>query len=285
MDPILVALALGAAFCFAMGLVLTRIGLDSADPVGGGAVSVPTTALIFLAASPLTVNWDAWQTDSALMFAGAGLIFPVAVTLLTFQSTQRIGPNLTGALGNLTPLFAVALAVLWLGEVPRTGQLIGTAVISAGVVLIFVGRGRGAAFPAWALALPLAAACVRGLAQPMVKAGLGGWPNPFAAVTIGYAISATVILIVAASRKRGLSYTRRGIRRFVPVGFANGSAVFLMYAALARGPVSIVAPLIACYPLFTLALDRLLIGRGNLTRFTLAGILVSVGGVVVLLMS
>ena len=50
----------------------------------------------------------------------------------------------------------------------------------------------------------------------------------------------------------------------MPVGLLNGLAVLTMYAALARGPVAVVAPLVACYPLATLAFSRLLLGAGSL---------------------
>ena len=39
-----------------------------------------------------------------------------------------IGANLTGALGNLTPRFAIAIAFLLLGEAPSIAQLAGTGV-------------------------------------------------------------------------------------------------------------------------------------------------------------
>ena len=71
-----------------------------------------------------------------MLFALSGCLFPAAVTLLTFEANRRVGPAITGALGNLSPLFAILIAFLVLGEVPRSGQLVGVAVILAGVLLI-----------------------------------------------------------------------------------------------------------------------------------------------------
>ena len=110
MDTVLILIALASAFCFALALVLTQFGLRTTAPLTGAAIAVPTTALLFLVISPLTVAWDQWASPSATTFAVVGLFFPVAVTLLTFSANRRIGPNLTGTLGNLTPLFAVVLA-------------------------------------------------------------------------------------------------------------------------------------------------------------------------------
>jgi drug/metabolite transporter (DMT)-like permease len=56
-----------------------------------------------------------------------------------------------------------------------------------------------------------------------------------------------------------------------------------MYAALARGPVTLVAPLVACYPLATLAFGRLLLGAGGLTWTVGLGVATTVAGVALLL--
>ena len=58
MDPILLALAFGSAFCFALALVLTQFGLRTVAPMDGARVSVPVTALVFLMLSPLTVGFS-----------------------------------------------------------------------------------------------------------------------------------------------------------------------------------------------------------------------------------
>ena len=71
----------------------------------------------------------------------------------------------------------------------------------------------------------------------------------------------------------------------IAVGVVNGAAVLLLYIALNRGPVTIVAPLVACYPLLTLILNRLFLGQSIPTRFALAGIFITVAGVGLLLRS
>jgi len=287
MDTVLILIALASAFCFALALVLTQFGLRTTAPLTGAAIAVPTTALLFLVISPLTVAWDQWACSSATTFAVVGLFFPVAVTLLTFSANRRIGPNLTGTLGNLTPLFAVVLAIVLMGEAPNATQGLGIVAICAGVALLFVGRGNGDARPAlWTFGLPLSAAFLRGIAQPMVKWGLADWPSPFAAVTIGYMVSAVVMGGVILGRRDGGDWpARAGIWWFIAVGVVNGAAVLLLYMALSRGPVTIVAPLVACYPLLTLILNRLFLGQSIPTRFALAGIFITVAGVGLLLRS
>ena len=172
-------------------------------------------------------------------------------------------------------------------ETPKAIQGLGIAAICGGVALLFPGRDNDNLRPViWALALPLSAAFLRGIVQPMVKWGLTDWPSPFAAVTIGYIVSAVVMGGVILTRRRrgdwpGSSWTWW----FIAVGLVNGAAVLLLYLALNRGSVTIVAPLVGCYPLLTLILSRLFLGESIPTRFALAGTLITVAGVGLLLMS
>jgi drug/metabolite transporter (DMT)-like permease len=69
----------------------------------------------------------------------------------------------------------------------------------------------------------------------------------------------------------------------VAVGFCNGLAVLLIYAALARGPVTLVAPLFAAYPLVTLALSRLLLRHEPFGPRLALGVAATVAGVVLLI--
>lgn len=286
MDPAVVALALGAAASIGLSLVLTQIGLRHLSPLRGACISVPSTALAYLALSTVLLDMRGFRAGSALLFALAGCLFPAAVTLLTFEGNRRVGPAITGALGNLSPLFAVLVALLLLGEVPSTGQLAGMAVILSGVLLII---GAPHAMPqgsfGWAVGLVLLAAFIRGLVQPVVKLGLEAWPSPFAATLIGYLMSASMLLTAGAAREGRaiLPAHNRGWAWFIPVGWLNGAAVLALYAALARGPVAVVAPLFACYPLATLVFGRLLLGSGGLTVGAGFGVAVTVAGVVLLL--
>jgi len=279
-------LALAAAQFFGLALVLTQFGLRFRTPLQGAAISVPSSALLFLAASPFLVDVENAHWRGALAFASVGCLFPAAVTVLTFQSNRLAGPNVTGAIGNLAPVFAVTLAALFFGAALGPIDFGSVAIIVLGVTLIATARGMThGKLSRWALALPLAAAFIRGIIQPAVKSGLAYWPDPFAAVTIGYLVSA--ILVICAARWRGrtepVSDDRRGLVWFALVGLCNGMAVFTMYAALAKGEVAVVAPLVAIYPLATLVFSALFLGRVTINPRLIAGVAVTVGGVAALL--
>ena len=57
----------------------------------------------------------------------------------------------------------------------------------------------------------------------------------------------------------------------------------MVYAALGAGPVSLVAPLYATYPLFTVGLSVLFLHNVKITFRLVAGTVLTVGGVVLVL--
>lgn len=286
MNLTVTALALGAAACLGFGLVLSQIGLRHLSPLRGACISVPSSALAYVALAPFLLDMSAFSLQGALIFIFCGCLFPATVTLLTFEANRHVGPAITGAFGNLTPLFAALLAVVLLGEVPALGVLAGMVIILFGVLLIM---GAPRTIPkrafGWAIGLLLAGAFIRGLVQPLVKAGLADWPNPFAASLIAYVMSAGVILSAGLLRE-GREVFRppaTGLPWFIPVGLLNGVAVLLIYAALEQGSVAVVASLVACYPLATLVLSRSILGASGLTRRVVLGVTITVAGVAVLL--
>ncbi|MBT5109436.1 MAG: DMT family transporter [Rhodospirillaceae bacterium] len=279
-------LALTAALFFGLALVLTQFGLRYRLPIQGAAISIPASTLLFVAAAPAIIDFGQWDWRAALIFAAVGCLYPAAVTVLTFQSNRQVGPNVAGAVGNLAPVFAVAFAAVMLGAPPRWLDVGGIAVIVFGVTLMFTGPGaRRGAWSRWALLAPLGAALIRGIIQPGVKIGLETWPDPFAAAFISYIVSATVVLVLSVWRDPigTFSGDRRGFGWFAAVGFCNGIAVLTMYAALARGDVAAVAPLVASYPVATLAFSALLLGHVTLSRRLVLGVAITVAGVVVML--
>lgn len=278
--PAPVLLALLAALQFGTALVLTQHALRHAPPAAGARISILASAALLTLVALARVDPGGADARAAAVFAAVGLVFPIAVTRLTFAANRRLGPSLAGALGNLAPLFAVLGAAVLFAQPPTLPQFAGLAAIAMGVAALSLAGGAGGARLAGAaLALPLAAAAIRGLVQPATQWGLAFWPSPLAAAAIGYIVSAAVALLaIRAPRPSGPA-----LAWFAAVGLCNGGAVLTLYAALAEGPVALIAPLVATYPLVTLALSRLEPNRAPLPRPALAGIAATVFGVMLLL--
>lgn len=256
-----------------------------APPWRGAAISVPAAALLFLLLAPFNIDLAQADWRGALLFALVGLMFPASVTLLSMESNRRMGPNVAGAIGNTTPLFAVVFALFALGETLHAAQAAGITAIVGGIMLLTRDRKRDTGkWPLWLLALPFAGAAIRGIAPPVVKIGFAWWPDPFAATTIGYIVSAAVLIAAAHARARAPlpPVPMRGRLWFAALGICNGLSLLLIYAALVRAPVTLVAPLFAAYPLVTLALARLLLRDEPFGPRIAAGTAATVAGVVLL---
>ena len=276
--------AVTAAAGLGAAMVTTRLGLRYTTPLAGAAIGVPSTTLMFWCLAPFLLDTGGFNLTAAGMFALVGLFFPAAVTLLTYTGNQRMGPTITSSVSCTTPMFALSGAILFLGEALTAGNVLGTAVIVLGMlVLTWSGGTRARSWPLWAISLPFAAAAIRALAQVLTKAGLTLWSNPYAAGLIGYTVSAAVILVVARAGGAPKVTDRRAVPWFVATGFFNGSSLFLMYVALSKGQVSMVSPIVATYPLFTLALSILVLRQDRVTPRLAAGAVLTVAGVAVLL--
>ena len=78
------------------------------------------------------IQWG-WPLAAALLFVAVG----PAVLAYRFWGlgVQHAGPTVAGFFGNLTPLFAAVMSVLFLGEAPRLYHAAAFALIVAGIVV------------------------------------------------------------------------------------------------------------------------------------------------------
>jgi len=282
-----VLLALSSMFGFGAGFVLTQFGLRWMPPWVGVAISIPTSTLLFWCLAPFFLHPSGGDLKAVALFACVGLVFPGTAALLNFESNRLMGPNIAGALSSLTPVFAVVLAIVVLGEHIRVPQLLGLATLVIGISLMYRVHVILSARSLWLMALPVASSAIRGVIQPVAKLGFAWWPNPIAAVVVSYTVSSTVLIVAALIRAGGTvpAIDYRGALWFAAIGLCNGLAVLAMYGALACGPVTIVSPVIAGYPLVTLLLSRALLAKEEAGPQLIVGVAGVVCGVVLLLVA
>jgi uncharacterized membrane protein len=280
--------AFASAFFLGAGVVTAQLGLRSVEPLSGASISVPSFTLLFILLSPLLLAGEPVVWRGLPIFAAIGLFFPAALTFLTFASNRALGPVITSTLGNLAPLFAVALAVALLHEPLRTSQLAGMVIAVIGAVVISVTRPRDLGhWRSWALLLPLASALVRGIVPPIAKLALQIWPSPLWASLIGYIMSSIVVLAVQRVRKGSFIEQAPWSGRlwFAVTGISNGLSALTLFVAVRNGPVTLVAPLVAVYPLVTVVLSAIMLRHITITGRIVVGTMLTVVGVVLVLVS
>jgi drug/metabolite transporter (DMT)-like permease len=281
-----ILLAFASATFLGAGVVTAQLGLRTVEPLSGAAISVPSFTLLFLLFSPLVLAGEPVVWRGLPIFIAIGLFFPASLTLLTFASNRALGPVITSTLGNLAPLFAVALAVVLLNEPLRPLQLAGLVLAVAGAVIITVTRPRDLGhWRSWTLLLPLGGALIRGVVPPIVKLGLEIWPSPLWACLIGYIMSSLVVLTVQRIRKGSFvaEAPRAGRFWFAVTGISNGFSALTLFAAVRNGPITLVAPLVAIYPLVTVILSAVMLKHVAITPRIVAGTLLTIAGVALVL--
>jgi drug/metabolite transporter (DMT)-like permease len=282
-----ISLALLSALGFGAALVSSRIGLRTLDARTGAAISIPTATALFVMASPFALDSAGFSARALLLFVVVGLFFPALVTLLTFRSNEQLGPTITGAVSGTSPLFALLAAALFLGERIPAQATLACVAIAAGILVLTWKQGAvRAGFGARSLLWPVTGAVLRGLAQALAKAGLALWPNPFAAGLIGYLVSSGTVLGASQLRRDGQPpLNRHGVVWFAITGVLNGGAVLLMYGALGMAPVSLVAPIVASYPLITVLLSTVFLREETVTARMVTGLVITVLAVIYLIAS
>lgn len=105
-----------------------------------------------------TTAWTLWVGTVGLLLVGApslaaqrwsrvspgawgGLLFSACFAiglayLIWYRGVERIGNTRTAIFSNLTPLVALAVGAVWLGERPGTTSLLGAALVLGGVMLV-----------------------------------------------------------------------------------------------------------------------------------------------------
>jgi drug/metabolite transporter (DMT)-like permease len=278
--------AFASATLLGAGVVTAQLGLRTVEPLSGAAISVPAFTILFLLASPLLLAGEPVVWRGLPIFMAIGLFFPASLTLLTFVSNRALGPVITSTLGNLAPLFAVAFAVVLLHEPLHAPQMAGLVLAVAGAVIITVTRPADLGhWRSWVLLLPLASALIRGIAPPIIKLGLEVWPSPLWGCLIGYVMSSLVLLAVQRIRKGTfvVEGPRAGRFWFTVTGISNGLSALALFAAVRNGPIALVAPLLAIYPLVTVILSAIMLKHVAITLRIVAGTVLTVAGVALVL--
>lgn len=127
-----------ANICWAAYTVFSKPVLERNSPFGLAALGTAAGTFLYL---PFTVRevaaieWRkiSWSSWGAIFYSG--LVAIVLCFVIWYYSLQKVGSSKTGIYGNLTPIFAVVFAGIFLGEHFSAAEAAGSAVVLAGVYL------------------------------------------------------------------------------------------------------------------------------------------------------
>ncbi|MBM3287049.1 MAG: DMT family transporter [Candidatus Eisenbacteria bacterium] len=139
-----ILLAMTAALCQALGIVLTKKGLAHATVLQASTIRIAGGVMGILLLELLHGQLTA-TVRHALRPPSLGRIVPAALmgSFLGFflfqEAVRHTEPAVAAALTGTSPLFVAPLSVLFLGEMMRAGGWVGTILAVAGVVVAMLG--------------------------------------------------------------------------------------------------------------------------------------------------
>lgn len=285
-DPILMAalIALLVSANFGLAGHIQHLGSDTMDARNGTLVNVATTVALLFLLTPFFMRPATLLSEGTLYFIAIGFIVPALSITVTTMSVKRIGPGLTSGLAATSPVFAMSIAILFLGETVTLRILAGTAIVIGGIMMIaFRSKIRGVNWPLWALGLPLLAALTRGIAHPLTKKGFETLPSPLTAALISSCVSLMVLSAVHVATGQRLPSWNPGYWWFALAGVINCIGIVGLGIALDMGEVVVVSPIIATTPAFTLLLGYFVFRREVITWYAVGAIAVIFSGVMLIL--
>jgi drug/metabolite transporter (DMT)-like permease len=137
------AMVFGAMVCWSIYSVIAQPLLKTHSPlvVTGWAMVVGTAMyLAVVGVAVLGTDWAAISTTSYGLMAASSLLALAFAYIVWYTAVQRIGSARTAVYSNVTPIVAMIVAAIWLGEQVSRTQVLGAALILSGIA---VTRMRG----------------------------------------------------------------------------------------------------------------------------------------------
>lgn len=133
-----IVLAITAAFCWGTAAIFTRLGLQNIKVSTGTFIST-LSSLLLIGLLALALNFDdvVHLSPAALLwFALIGIVNFVLGRQFNYAAIRYIGVTKASPLFAAAPLFAMFLALTFLGESVNVAIVIGTSVIMLGLYLV-----------------------------------------------------------------------------------------------------------------------------------------------------
>jgi uncharacterized membrane protein len=167
-----------AALCFSIAHVLVRRGLVHSNALTGSFVSLATSAAVFWMLLPWFAPLSALRAPGVGYFIAAGLFAPAIGQTLGYLGIERIGVARSMPIVNSAPIFSSLLAVFFLGEVWVLQNIIGTAFVIIGAIILSSSRPAEGQWRKLDIIYPILGALAFGISTTLRKTGFDGSADP-----------------------------------------------------------------------------------------------------------
>ena len=191
---------------------------------------------------------------AVILFIIVGIL-QLGTRLFAYTGVAKIGASRSSTLQATSPLVSTVIALTILQEEAGFAVLMGTLLVVIGIILIsWRPEKQILNYRWWHILLPLTAALLTGVNHPIRRYALQISNQPvFLAALMGIT-SLTCIsgyLTLPGAIKR-LDWNRRALIPLLSTGIFETLGIITVIYALSVGPVVVVAPVAATYPLWVL---------------------------------
>ena len=278
-----VLLALASGMFFGALNITMRLGLARAADVGAASAVIASVGFVLVAAAALAAGSEL-DPDELWPFFLIGVLVPGLSQLLVVQAVQAAGASRAGILFGMAPLFSSLFAVVAFGEPLRLTLAVGTLLVVAGGVALAWERERPVDYRAYGAALAVTVAAAFGLRDNVARAvGEDVTADPLAQATAIMLGASAALVAYALTRRSAAARLRAAFVPFAASGVVTALAQVTLFEALARGRVTVVAPLVGTGVLWTVVFAALFLGRSELVgrRLFVVALLVVAGSTLV----
>ena len=251
-----VQFAMLAAFCFACSHILVRRGMVNSNALTASVISLTMSATVAWCLVGLFVPLSRVLSPAVWYFIVAGVFAPGLGRTLNFVGIERIGVARAVPIVNSSPIFASVFAVVFLAEVWRLQNILGTALVMVGVVILSSKRSAQGQWRKMDVIYPLLGAASFGISSTLRKGGLNvdNLPLVAAAFTATTGFLFSIGLLRVSGGMRVFRLPRKSLGWYFIAGVFNTSAMLAVFYALSEGKVVIVEPIVAANPVLSVVL-------------------------------
>ena len=294
-DPILgVVFAFIASASWAVGAIFARVGMRHVSSSTGTLISL-MAGFAAIASIALIMDFDAVfsvSSQTILWLALLGFIqFPVG-RFLHYSGIRLAGVGPASTVGGAVPLFAAGMAIVFLGEQMTYPIALGTVAVVVGLALVM--SSAHAQDPTQRLGGPLATGILCSLGGATAYAAGHNIARHVVTSSASAPVTATytlffgmlILSVISLPRLGKLFDTpRMAVLTMSTSGILSSLAIFFMYTALSKAPVTLASPLVALYPLIAMTLAHFFLQRlERITpRMVIGAILIAIGVTFVIL--
>jgi drug/metabolite transporter (DMT)-like permease len=282
-----VLLACTSAVLFAAATVAIRLGLGRlSDPALAALVMSVVAFGVAGIAAALSVRGGGAAPDELWPYLLAGFLAPGASQIFFTAAVAAAGPSRVSVVVGTAPLFAVAIALVFLDEPLQAGLAAGALLIVAGGFALVSERVRPADFRAIGAVFALAATVLFATRDNVVRwltGESGAAPLAAAAASLLGGVLLIAAYRLATAGRPPAGALGQAFTVFATAGILAGLSYVCLYEAYDRGRVSVVSPLVATESLWGVALSALVFGSKEVVgrRLVAGAVLVVAGGALI----